>query len=258
MFSCRASPCPNGVGNCKFMQAGQWSLNRSNRVAAATVHKRHYGTSVKPQDVGSKTYLHVAHRHSFITRPLCYNPALQIISARGQMRAIALTHLSVFNQFSSSLVTVLSHDVMAQPFSVSVRTVLGVSVAKYAFSVSWRRQYLYHDWFRLQWIWWKVSWLNEGVTSAKKLALSSPISGGRSVGIVRLRTQTTEYFFCYFGTSQEELRSTTVTINSWRLCYLRGLNQALHGLWNNFEWVDVAEKIVVRRYLILFFDDSRQ
>jgi hypothetical protein len=29
----------------------------------------------------------------------------------------------------------------------------------------------------------------------RKLALTSPTSGGRSVGIVRSRTQTTEYFF---------------------------------------------------------------
>jgi hypothetical protein len=32
-----------------------------------------------------------------------------------------------------------------------------------------------------------------------KLAIASPTSGGRSVGIVRSRTQTMQYFFLYFS-----------------------------------------------------------
>jgi hypothetical protein len=35
----------------------------------------------------------------------------------------------------------------------------------------------------------------EKTLSTKKLALTSLTSGGRSVGIVRLRTETTEFFF---------------------------------------------------------------
>jgi hypothetical protein len=34
-----------------------------------------------------------------------------------------------------------------------------------------------------------------GILSGKKLALTSPTSSGRSVGIVRSRTQTTEFSF---------------------------------------------------------------
>jgi hypothetical protein len=37
-----------------------------------------------------------------------------------------------------------------------------------------------------------------GTLYPQKLAITSPTSGGRSVGIVRTRTQTMEFFFCYF------------------------------------------------------------
>jgi hypothetical protein len=35
--------------------------------------------------------------------------------------------------------------------------------------------------------------------SAKKLAITSPTSGGRSVGVVRSRTQTMEFSFFFFS-----------------------------------------------------------
>jgi hypothetical protein len=35
-----------------------------------------------------------------------------------------------------------------------------------------------------------------------KLAITSPTSGGRSVGIVRSRTQTMEFFFCLNAVKQ--------------------------------------------------------
>jgi hypothetical protein len=38
---------------------------------------------------------------------------------------------------------------------------------------------------------------SRGTLHPQKLALTSPTSGGRSVGIVRSRTQATEYFFYY-------------------------------------------------------------
>jgi hypothetical protein len=37
-----------------------------------------------------------------------------------------------------------------------------------------------------------------GTPYQQKLALTSPTSGGRSVGIVRLRTQSTEFFFSVY------------------------------------------------------------
>jgi hypothetical protein len=40
----------------------------------------------------------------------------------------------------------------------------------------------------------------------KKLALTSPVSGGRSVGIVRSRTQATEFSLETFGTARSATR----------------------------------------------------
>jgi hypothetical protein len=37
-----------------------------------------------------------------------------------------------------------------------------------------------------------------GILCPQKLALTSPTSGGRSVGIVRMRTRTTEFVVCLF------------------------------------------------------------
>jgi hypothetical protein len=44
-----------------------------------------------------------------------------------------------------------------------------------------------------------LSWLGDTTQSAKKLALTSPTSGGRSVGIVHSRTQVTEFSFFSFS-----------------------------------------------------------
>jgi hypothetical protein len=41
-----------------------------------------------------------------------------------------------------------------------------------------------------------------GTLYPQKLALTSPISGGRSVGIVRSRTQATEFSFVYFSSDE--------------------------------------------------------
>jgi hypothetical protein len=38
-------------------------------------------------------------------------------------------------------------------------------------------------------------WLPRGTLYPQKLAITSPTSGGRSVGIVRTRAQTMEFFF---------------------------------------------------------------
>jgi hypothetical protein len=42
---------------------------------------------------------------------------------------------------------------------------------------------------------------------AQKLALTSPTIGGRSVGVVRSRTQTTEFVFIYTQGLQNPLQS---------------------------------------------------
>jgi hypothetical protein len=53
-----------------------------------------------------------------------------------------------------------------------------------------------------------------GTINQQKLALTSPTSGGRSVGIVRSRTQTTEFVCCLFLSNYEE-SITRKMVDTW-------------------------------------------
>jgi hypothetical protein len=57
---------------------------------------------------------------------------------------------------------------------------------------------------------WKSSGSRKSVTlTTRHVALTSPISGGRSVGIVRLRTKATEFSLCHVYTSRYSSRQST-------------------------------------------------
>jgi hypothetical protein len=56
-----------------------------------------------------------------------------------------------------------------------------------------------------------------GIHYPQKLAITSPTSGGRSVGIVRSRTQTMEFSFSFFNNNNNNNFYFILFI--WRICY---------------------------------------